>query len=132
MLATNRKGDEMTPKEYHAMPKGDTKLVTRLAITMGWHADGIELDAGVVWVRETWFEESGMCIPFSPFTDTSIPFGLISRGYINYIHAHQDGLYVVAASGYRWDSFSKTHAIINAYCAADPFEHWARFMKGGE
>jgi hypothetical protein len=25
---------------------------------------------------------------------------------------------------------SKTHAILNAYCAADPSGHWAEFLKG--
>ena len=124
----------MTPKEYNAMPEGDTKLAVRLAITMGWYSDGIELNMGVVWVRETWFEESGMCIPFNPFTDHSIPFGLIGHGvdsvvHVNVVHANT---FVSRANKSIACSEAKTHAIIQAFCAADPLGHWARFMKGGE
>ena len=127
----------MTPKEYIAMPEGDTKLAARCAITCGWHcvfAHQTHIDH--YEVRDLLVSDPNYVFgfrnkKFDPFTDPSIPYGLIGRGVDSMI-VHLDGDYS-ARSDYLWArNTSKTHAIIQAFCAADPQGHFARFMKGGE
>jgi hypothetical protein len=126
----------MTPKEYNAMPEGDTKLAARCAITCGWQSG----DSNCRFIR-SWcgdYVEVTQKIDgfisynaFEPFTDPSIPYGLIGRGVASVI-AHADGDYSAISGRYIPTHESKTHAIVNAFCAADPQGHWARFMKDAE
>jgi hypothetical protein len=123
----------MTPKEYNAMPEGDTKLAVRLAITMGWPRVKTDFYGRVI-VRDIdndyYFYAWRI---FDPFTDPSIPYGLpvdsVFMPCTNDYSAYPHGSHALK---YRRVHESKTHAIINAFCAADPQGHWARFMKGGE
>lgn len=125
----------MTPKEYNAMPEGDNKLAVRLAITMGWCASllySATQNGDRVFVEDP--DDGGWaCTLFNPFTDPSIPFGLIGRGVIRVGQAeYSEKFYAVNGAKQHYFHESKTHAIIQAFCAADPLGHWARFMKGGE
>ena len=111
------------------MPEGDTKLTVRLAITMGWVVSliySIEQNGIRVFVEDP--EKDGWkCARFNPFTDPSIPYGLIGRGVAGVRKALFSGYYAwTNKDTYRAES--KTHAILQAFCAADPQGHWARFM----
>ena len=128
----------MTPKEYNDMPEGDTKLAVRCAITCGWVASlqhSIEQNGLRVFVEDP-AKDGWKCARFNPFTDPSIPYGLIGRGVTGVSQSPSGGFFARSGRDMLRYSFaireSKTHAIINAFCAADPQGHWARFMKGGE
>lgn len=125
----------MTLNDYDNMPEGDTKLAARCAITCGWNhikAFG-KYEIRVAYDED--FVHQGVrfisWLRFDPFTDPSIPYGLIGRGVAGVRKGLFSGYYAwTNENTYRAES--KTHAIINAFCAADPQGHWARFMKGGE
>ena len=123
----------MNLTEYNALPEGDLKLAVRLAVTMGWRVrqdTKTELRVanpddfkhnGVVFI--SWFA-------WSPFTDASIPYGLIGQGVEQVAHTEY-GYYAVTGkdTGVRW--FKRvTHAIICEYNDADPLGHWTKFLKG--
>ena len=133
----------MNLTEYNAMPDGDTKLAVRLAVTMGW-------EPGYFWRFDNGFMVSQIAFKgkkqrwwravFNPFTDASIPYGLIGYGLVEEI-GHEDELCYAEvfvqsedSAGQRWVkrveevSESKTHAILNAYCQSDPMGHWAKFI----
>ena len=128
----------MNLTEYNAMPDGDTKLAVRTAVTMGWTPKLIELPnraSGCVWVGHPHKENTPWAFatfPWMPFTDASIPYGLIGLNAVYAVIAFSDGtfrshvLYTRDVTA----SKSKTHAILNAYCQADPMGHWAKFLKG--
>jgi hypothetical protein len=129
----------MTPKEYNAMPEGDTKLTVRLAITMGWHcvfAHQTHIDhyeVGDLLASDPKYVFGFRNKKFNPFTDPSIPYGLIGRGVHVVAQLHSNKAVASAETHLPWShAESKTHAIINAFCAADPMGHWSRFIKGGE
>lgn len=134
----------MTLNDYDATPEGDPKLVARLAITMGWHsvfAHQTHVDhyvIGDLLVSDPNYVFGFRNKKFDPFTDPSIPYGLIGHGVAQvgqsgkYFTASSHEEYVAGTSQFYFRAESKTHAIINAFCTADPMGHWARFMKGGE
>ena len=123
------------------MPEGDLKLAVRTAVTMGWK---VNLH-GVFECVQVYDKNSDgyQGRYFNPFTDASIPYGLIGGyGLVEEI-GHEDDLFYAevfvrteGSAGQGWVmrveevSESKTHAILNAFCAADPLGHWAKFLKG--
>jgi hypothetical protein len=123
----------MNLTQYNAMPEGDTKLTVRLAVTCGWNPKLMDIDHETLWVGIYIDEENSIeyvTLPFKPFTDISIPFGLIGHGV--QIVAQAKNSKPMASAGFNqpWvHSESKTHAIINSYCATDPLGHWARFIN---
>jgi hypothetical protein len=125
----------MTPKEYNAMPEGDTKLAARCAVTCGWqHVKAFGKHEIRVAYDDNFVHQGVRLISwlrFDPFTDTSIPYGLIGRGVAGVRKSLFSGYYAWVG-GDVCRAESKTHAIINAYCAADPLGHWARFTKDAE
>ena len=125
----------MTLNDYNAMPEGDTKLAVRLAITMSWCVSlqwSITQGGLRVFVEDP-NKDGWACKLFNPFTDPSIPYGLIGRGVAGVAESALDDFYAWTSNVNRSAIGStKTHAIINVFCAEDPQGHWARFMKGGE
>lgn len=122
----------MNLTEYNAMPEGDLKLAVRLAVTMGWTRISTKSwHFPSVLVYDTFAPIDFGWRAFDPFTDASIPYGLIGRGVdeIGFL-PELDDFWVSKWSGRTFFDTSKTHAILNAYCAADPSGHWARFLKG--
>ena len=113
------------------MPEGDLKLAARTAVTMGWDitlAYIITQGQISVFVGDP-SGEGFACKLFAPFTDASIPYGLIGQGVWGVYQFHSNAKFM--ANGDSPNSLeSKTHAILNAYCAADPSGHWAKFLKG--
>ena len=129
----------MTPKEYNATPEGDPKLVARLAITMGWHsvfAHQTHVDhyvIGDLLVSDPNYVFGFRNKKFDPFTDPSIPYGLIGRGIDICGACTNDGdFFAESFSSKEFHVYAKslTHAIIQAFCAADPLGHWAQFING--
>ena len=122
----------MNLTEYNAMPDGDTKLAVRLAVTMGW-------EPGYFWRFDNGFMVSQIAFKgknqrwwrtvFNPFTDASIPYGLIGRG-VQSVGLNLYSRFVATQEYVQRTDESKTHAILNAYCQADPMGHWAKFLKG--
>lgn len=115
------------------MPEGDLKLAVRLAITMGWNPKLMEYYRSL-WVGKYIDEENSISyvtFPFNPFTDASIPYGLIGRGVFTVTETKSGSSMATVGFETPWaySLESKTHAIINAYCAADPMGHWAKFME---
>ena len=122
----------MNLTEYNAMPEGDLKLAMRTAVTMGW-------EPGYFWRFDNGFMVEQIAFKgkkqlwwrtvFNPFTYTSIPYGLIGCGIWRVYQFQNDNKFVV--NGDTANALeSKTHAILNAYCQADPMGHWAKFLKG--
>lgn len=74
---------------------------------------------------------------FSPFADPSIPYGLIGGKGVFEIVLEQkytkQTWFVAIRDRYNnivnSSSESKTHAIIKAYCDADPLGHWFNFIQ---
>jgi hypothetical protein len=126
----------MTPKQYNAMPEGDNKLAVRLAITLGWDVARNFLDGQYVQVRDKELQKERFSpwVVFDPFTDASIPYGLIGHHNVFRISAYSPTSFYIETNRESTSMYalSKTHAIIQAFCAADLQGHWARFMKGGE
>jgi hypothetical protein len=127
----------MNLKQYNALT-GDTKLAAALAIAMGWQ---VEL-RGVfdcVIVSDTNPDACGFAYKaFDPFSDDSIPYGLIGLrgiGLISDIAAPEiegtgDDAKWCALSEVYGHGRTKTHAIVNAYINTDPMGHLAKFLKG--
>jgi hypothetical protein len=124
----------MNLQDYNAMLEGDTKLTVRLAITMGWNPKLMDIDHETLWVGHYHYIDEDNSIeyatfPFKPFTDISIPFGLIGHGV--QIVAQAKNSKPMASAGFNqpWvHSESKTYSIINAYCAIDPLGYWSNFV----
>lgn len=121
---------KMNLTEYNAMPEGDLKLAVRLAVTMGWTRLFI-LNGLRGEFLNVFDEEIHRNFTFNPFTDASIPYGLIGRGVDDVGYIPQTRIfYACQWAGESAYNDSKTHAILNAYCAADPLGQWANFLKG--
>jgi len=128
----------MNLTEYNAMPEGDLKLAVRTAVTCGWGSYGsYNGGAGYTWCSVVdgrvlvghRYGYGFLAKPFSPFTDTSIPCGLIGRG-VQSVGLNLYSRFVATQEYVQRTNESKTHAILNAFCAADPSGHWAKFLKG--
>ena len=134
----------MNLTEYNAMPDGDLKLAARTAVTMGWNVSTDYISGDLFVWDGNWDEFSPYAVfyDWNPFTDASIPYGLIGYGLVEEI-GHEDELCYAEvfvrsedSAGQGWVkrveevSESKTHAILNAFCDADPSGHWAKFLKG--
>ena len=126
----------MNLTEYNAMPDGDLKLAVRTAVTMGWWP-------GYFWRFDNGFMVSQIAFKgkkqrwwrtvFNPFTDASIPYRLIGQGVDICGKCTEDGEFFAesfSSSDFHVYEKTLTHAILNAYCQADPMGHWAKFLKG--
>ena len=127
----------MTSKEYNQIKDSDTALAVRLAVTMGWLCSlqySITQGGTRVFVEDP--NDGGWSWTlFDPFTDARIPYGLMGRGVHRITSDY--GMFCAVASDVlyreiRGFSESKTQAIINAYCQADPIGHWAKFIREKE
>lgn len=117
----------MNLQQYNALT-GDTKLAAALAIACGWY---VHENLGIIYVFHPRGTIGEVGLIFNPFTDASIPYGLIGRGvhFVKYtcgfFVAHSD-----SGESFKVATFkSKTHAIVQAYIAADVNGHLARFLN---
>jgi hypothetical protein len=121
----------MNLEQYNALT-GDTKLAAALAIAMGWEPQWIVYI--VSWcannIEVSQELDSGRSYRvFEPFADASIPYGLIGRG-VDSVIGHLDGGFSAISLPLVYTSDYKTHAIVEAYIAADPKGHLNKFLKG--
>jgi hypothetical protein len=129
----------MNLTQYNALT-GDTKLAAALAIAMGWkphkrcmwwHSNGNL----IVW-DEHFVSLGSKARIFDPFTDDSIPYGLIGFESIDrlvcskYWNCYE--AFAEVDYGGRVTHSSKTHVIVLAYIAADPMGHLAKFLSTKE
>lgn len=122
----------MTPKEYNEIKDPDTALSVRLAVTLGWNPEYFEIHFNCLEVGEFVQEGWLMMRSFNPFTDASIPYGLIGHGVIcvgEVAHVYKKEFFAWNTGNTKIHYYAdKTHAIINAYCQADPNGLWAKFI----
>jgi hypothetical protein len=125
----------MNLKQYNALI-GDTKLAAALAIAMGWRcslAYSITKGAKCIFVEDPNID-GWACKKFDPFADASIPYGLLQEGAIEYCERMIGGDWQANIADYSFTNpayrrSSKTHAIVQAYIAADPMGHLAKFLS---
>ena len=119
----------MNHTEYLKIEDADTALAVRLAVTMGWLCSlqySITRGGIRVFVEDP-TKGGWVCALFDPFTDASIPYGLIGCGIWGVYQFQSDGRFMVDGDTENILE-SKTHAILNACCQADPMGHWAKFI----
>jgi hypothetical protein len=121
----------MNHTEYLKVEDADTALAVRLAVTMGWSNIELTPSSGIILGESVEWSEDLAWRTWMPFADASIPYGLIGRGVQGCMGPDLGGFYAwcVSTEFYKSEIHkSKTHAIINAYCQADPMGHWAKFI----
>jgi hypothetical protein len=129
----------MNLEQYNAL-EGDTKLAAALAIACGWqHIKAFGKYEIRVAYDDDFFHQGVRLISwmrFDPFNDASITYGLLDsarellleRRYTSnhwWVAFHRADGSIISRT-----SKSKTHAIVQAYIAADPMGHLAKFLKG--